>query len=176
METTDSKQDVETKIQPELPKLPFTYLRTNDPNQAQFHDDRISRVKLSGKENKPQTDEKILAPIIEAKERERWVTYEYWRKKGLPQEQVEFKIGDKQVTIYNFSKEKPFSDDHIAIMQDVFEKLATHFPENLSKIRWILIDDIQPASAFGDSDKYPINGEANNFWSTFILYPRGMEL
>lgn len=67
---------------------------------------RVSPVRFGGKDNEPYTDEQIVEMVRQQKETEQWYTLEHWRKKGEPQEQVEFTINGQQVTIYNFNSEE----------------------------------------------------------------------
>lgn len=160
----------------ELPPLPFTYERTLDETKATDREWRVSPVTFVGSENKPRTDNELLERIRERREQKDWFISEYWRKKGQPNEQLEFEVGGKPITVYNFNQDKLFTDAHITRAQKVFEELGSRFPQILDKIRWILIEDIPHASAFGNPEKYPWNGSAKRDWLSFILLPRGMEL
>ncbi len=159
-----------------LPTFPFTYERTNDPNKASYRQWRISPVSIVGKENKPSTDEEIIQMVKEEKERKDWFLLDYWRKKGMPQEQLEIQVSDKLLTVYNFNKEVPFTEEHAVRAKRVLEQLESIMPQVIEKIDWILIDDIAHPSAFGDPDKYPWNGNAMRSYRAFRFLPRGMEL
>lgn len=168
---------MENKIgTPELPPSPFTYEKTLDPKKATYEEWRVSPVSFVGRENKPRTDSEIVSMIREQREQKDWFVNEYWRKKGVPSEQIEVQLGNQHITIYNFNKNKDFTDEHIARTKKVFEELGSRFPQILDSIRWILIDDIPHPSAFGDPEKYPWNGSAKSDWLSFILLPRGLEL
>lgn len=159
-----------------LSPLPFRYERTDDPDATEYKFWRVSPVRFGGQDNEPYTDDQILEMLRQQKEAEEWYTIEHWRKKGVPQEQVEFSINGQQVTIYNFNSEKPLTDEHLERTQSVFQEMASRFPQAMSQIRWIMIDDEQLPSAFGDPEKYPTNGMAYRDWNAFQFYPRGMEL
>ena len=160
----------------ELSPLPFTYVRTDDPKKAFSSQWRISPVSFAGKSNEPRTDSEIVEMVKDERERKDWFITEHWRKKGLPQEQIEFSVNNRKITVYDFNRDKPFTNQHITDTQKVLEQLGSRFPRMLENIRWILIEDIPHASAFGDPVKYPWNGSAKLEWSSFILMPRGMEL
>jgi len=159
-----------------LPTLPFTYQRTDDPTKTEYQQWRTSPVTLRGEKNKPYTDDEIVQMVKRDRESKDWFTTEHWRNKGVPEEQVEFTINGRQVTIYNWSSEKPFTDEHIERVTRVFQELSSKYPQILDQIRWVLIDDFQLPSAFGDPEKYPTNGFAHRSWRAFQLYPRGMDL
>lgn len=160
----------------ELPPLPFTYMRTDDPSRAAFEVWRVSPVVVDGQPNEPKTDEAILESVRRQHEAKEWYTSEYWRKKGQPTEQIEFTVNGRQVTIYNYNKEIFFSEDHIRRTQRVLGELASRFPQVFDQTRWILIDDQQQTSIFGDPEKYPLNGYAMRECNAIRLLPRGMEL
>lgn len=168
---------IQTELpQKEIPALPFTYVRTYDRDSTQYHPWRVNPVRFGGKENKPRTDEEILEEVRKDREDRDWFTYEYWRDKGIPEEQIEFQINDQQITVYNWNKDISFTDEHVQRAQKVFQEFAARFPQILDQIRWVLIDDKSQTSAFGDPDKYPLNGFAMRQWRAFRLLPRGMEL
>ncbi len=160
----------------ELPPLPFTYQRTQNPEEAQYSEWRVSPVYLAGEKNDPKTDESIIESVKRQRKGKDWFTYDSWREKGMPKEQLEFQVGGSQITVYNFSGEKPFTDEHVEKAQKVLSELSARFPQILTKIRWILIDDIAHASFYGDPELYPLNGSAQENWRSFTLLPRGMEL
>lgn len=176
METSTSDTAEQAIPKAELPPLPFTYERTFDPKQAAYQEWRISRISFAGKKNEPKTDDQIVEAVKRQREGTDWFLSEYWRKKGLPQEQLEFLVGEQPITIYNYSQEKPFTDEHVVRMQKALGELASRFPQVVDKIRWILIDDIAHASGFGDPENYPLNGDAMSQWHAFRYLPRGMEL
>lgn len=171
-------ETVESVLQPvpEVKPLPFSYVRTDDATQAQYTEWRVSPISFVDEENKPRTDDEIIEMIKREREGRDWFTSEYWRKKGVPEEQVEFEINGRQITVYNFNKEKSFTDEHAKKTLGVFQQLAVSFPELLDRVRWVLIDNVQQASAFGDPEKYPLNGYAMRDWKAFRLLPRGTEL
>ena len=160
-----------------IPVLPFTYVRTYDSEKAAFQKWRVNPVQIVGvRPNKPLTDDEIVESVKRDKEFQAWYTFESFRKKGLPAEQIEFTVDGRQITVYNYNKDKPFTDEHIERAQRVFQEFTARFPKIMDHLRWILIDDQQLRSAFGDPENYPTNGEAHSYWQAFQLYPRGMEL
>lgn len=159
-----------------LQSLPFTYHRTFDQSQAAYLERRFSLVQVNGAEVNAKTDAEILQIAQEGRENKDWFVSKYWRSKGQPSEAVEFTLNGQQITLYNYGKEKPFTVGHIMQAEKVFQEFTSRFPQILEQIRWILIDDQQPLSAFGDSEKYPINGQAQSHWKAFKLYPRGIGL
>lgn len=178
MEDTELKatQIKETQTKEFLTPLPFAYKRTNDPEKASYREWRVSPVSIKGRENKPRTDEEILEFVRKQHEGKRWYTLEYWREKGLPTEQLELIINDRQITVCNYNREKPFTDRHINRAKEVFGQLAARFPQILNEVRWLLIDNVQPPSLLGDDELYPTNGVATREHQVFRLMPRGMEL
>lgn len=158
-----------------LPSLPFTYERVQDLTQARYSQRRVP-LGIGSRGRKPYTDEEVLQMVIRDKGRKDWFTSEQWRDKGMPAEQIEFFLNGRQITVYNYNQEKPFTDEHVERAKRVFQELASRFPQMLDQIRWVLIDDYQLPSAFGDPEKYPTNGLAHSSWRTFQLFPRGMEL
>jgi len=158
-----------------LPDLPFTYQREQKPEEAQYREWRVSPVVFEGQDNLPRTDEEIIEFVKREHESKQWFTDGYWRKKGVPAEQLEFAINGRSITVYNFNAEKPFSDDHIARAGKVFQELATRFPDVLDKIRWVLVDDVQPPSLLADDERYPTNGTAMREHRAFRFMPRGVE-
>lgn len=118
-----------------LPDLPFTYQKVQTPQEAQYIEWRVSPVVFEGHDNQSRTDDEIIELVKKEHESRRWFTSDYWRKKGVPAEQLEFVINGIIITVYNFNKEKPFSDKHIAEAKRVFKEFATRFPDVLNKIR-----------------------------------------
>lgn len=160
----------------ELSPLPFRYARTDDPKKAFSSQWRISPVSFVGKSNEPRTDSEIAEMVKDERERKDWFIVEYWRKKGQPNEQIEFYVGGQPITIYNYNKNKPFTDSHTERMKKTFSELSSRFPKILDEIRWVIIEDAYHASRFGDPDTFPLNGRSAKDWHSFILEARGMEL
>lgn len=160
----------------ELSPVPFQYIRTYDPEETKYMFPRVSPVSVAGKENLPFTDEELVERVRMEEEGQEWFTTPYWRAKGDPTQQIEFTVDGMPVTLYNFNQERPLSEDHLDRARSVFEKVGTRFPRAVEQARWILLNDIQPPSAFGDNDRYPINGEAHRNWRAVQIYPRGAEL
>jgi len=176
METSIDPVEV-TSLKPEqLAALPFKYERTFTPDQAAYREWRVSPVSLKGVPNEPRTDQEIIEMIKRERESKDWFTSEYWRIKGLPEEQIDFQVNGQAIIVYNWNKRQTFTDEHIKKAQKTFQELASRFPQVIDQIKWILIDDKQEASAFGDPEKYPLNGYALQGWEAFRLLPRGMEL
>ena len=148
-------------------------MRVDDPGSAAF---TVRKTRYLHGQKGPKTDEEIIREIRQSRNNKDWFTSEYWKKKGTPSEQVEFQINDREITVYNFNQEKPFGDEYIEQTKRAFGKLASRFPQILNKLRWVLIDDSEPPSVYGDPVKYPFNGQSDDKWRAFILYPRAMEL
>lgn len=176
MEITTNPLEPKIVEKEQLPALPFKYEQTHSPEQAAYREWRVSPVSFVGVPNEPRTDQEIIEMIKREREGKDWFTSEYWRGKGLPEEQIEFQMNGQPITVYNWNKDKPFADEHVQKSQKAFQELASHFPRILDQIRWVLVDDKQEASAFGDPEKYPLNGYAMRGWNAFRLLPRGMEL
>lgn len=165
-----NKPGIGNQAKETIPPLPFTYERTLDPKQTAFVERRASR------KGHKRTDEEILGMVRKEKEGQEWFMSKYWRNKGMPSEQVEFTINGRQITVYNYAKEKPFTDEHIQRAQKVFEEFSSHFPQILERVRWVLVDDYQLPTALGDPEKYPTMGEVMKKWRSFRLFPIGMRL
>ncbi len=161
-------------VKKDLPELPFTYVRVQNPEEGQYREWRVYPVYFENQENPPRTDEEIIESVKKQHEAKQWYTTEYWLKKGLPAEQIELTINGRSITVYNFNTEKPFSDKHVDSTVKVFQELAARFPEFLEKIRWILIDNVQPTSLLGDDELYPTNGKVAREQQAVIIMPRGM--
>lgn len=159
-----------------VPPLPFTYQQTPDKEEAEFKEWRVSPVSIVGEPNNPRSEEEIVALIKKQKEDGQWYYSEYWREKGVPSEQIDIKIGDSSITVYNWNKDKPFTDFHIEKIQRVLALLYSHFPQAAQQLKWILIDDDENPSIFGDPEKYPLSGYALTAHSAIRIYPRGTEL
>jgi hypothetical protein len=173
----ETARQLDTQKQPDhLSPLPFTYTKTDDPAKAGYTHRRVSGIRIDNNPPTIFTNERILDIVKEKHESSEWYYAEYWRKKGTPQEQIAFQVGEQKITLYNFSAEKPVTDDHLQRMSHAMAELSSRFPQVLEKIQWILIDDIGQESGFGDPEKYPLNGNAMNSWRAFKFTPRGMEL
>ena len=169
-------EEAVTTVREELPSLPFTYESVDDKEKAQYREWRVSPVVFSGEENEPYSDEEIVESVKRQHEAKQWYTTEYWRKKGIPEEQIEFTANGRQITVYNFNKEKPFSDEHVARTKKALSQLASRFPQVLDNIRWVLVDDVQPPSLLADDERYPTKGTAMREHKAFRFMPRGTEL
>src|SRR3989338_6661047 len=115
-------------------ELPFTYVRTKHEQIAAYTVWR-KRLVIEGKPKLLKTDEEIVETVKGQRENKDWYTDEYWRSKGKPSEQIEIKINGNKITIYNWNKEKPFTDEHILLTQKVFREIVSRFPQILKKIR-----------------------------------------
>lgn len=155
----------------ELAPLPFKYERTYIPNLAHY---TWSRVRT--KDKPPPTDYELAKDAKLKKENENWFFQDYWREKGQPQEQLEFDVNGKPITLYNFCKDQLISNEHIFRLQQSIKLLSSHFPQALGNIRWILIDDTEQTSLYGNPEKFPLNGQARKEWQMFRFLRRGMQL
>lgn len=176
MQTSEPKEIPTNEAKEQISPLPFKYERTQDPSQAQFTILRVPIQTVGEEKPTHRTNSEIIEMVRDRKEGQEWFFYEYWRVKGVPKEQIELQVGEQQITIYNFSQEKPFTDEHIERGQKVFEELASRFPQMVKQIRWVLIDNLPHASAFGDPERFSFNGDAMQQWHAFRVLPRGMEL
>lgn len=159
-----------------LPPLPFKYERTFDPLLAQYSEWRISPVRIVGQKNQPASDDIILARVKRGREKKDWFFQDYWREKEQPQEELEFDVNGKPITLYNFCKDQLISNEHISRLQQSIKLLSSHFPQALGNIRWILIDDTEQTSLYGNPEKFPLNGQARKEWQMFRFLRRGMQL
>lgn len=150
-----------------LPPLPFTYIKTDVESDAE---EKVWRNVMG-----IRSDEKLLQEIKDRKEDSAWYISEQWRKKGIPTEQIELQIGEKRITVYNFNKDKRFTDEHLKKLCEILKRFAEHFPSVINILRWILLDNKQQRSAFGDETYYPLNGSTQFKWQSFTMQPRGME-
>lgn len=159
-----------------LVSLPFTYQRVEDPSQALYKEFRQSMfAKSRGADpSPPKTDEELLERIKGEAESREWYFSDYWREKGLPAEQIEFLVGEGQITLYNFNKDTPFSDEHLQKVTRIFQEFSSRFPKALEQIRWILIDDVQYPSWYGDPVSWPASGDGSRKWRERRLLPRAM--
>jgi len=174
MEQGESRREPQEETEASLSRLPFTYQRVFKPEEAQYIEWRVLPVQLEGQANLPRTDEEIIESVKRQHEAKQWFTSEYWRKKGKPVEQTEFTINGKPLTVYNFNSERSFSDEHIAQAVRALQELSKRFPQLLDKIRWVLIDNLQPPSLLGDDERYPTSGTAMKEHQAIRLTPYGM--
>ena len=156
------------------PPLPYSYVRVSDPSSAAFVEKRKFGFVINGKSIPPRTDEEILAKVKNDTEKREWYMAEEWREKPLPQEQIKIQVGDKNIDLYNYGETK-LSDDHLAILNRLFQQYGSHFPQLLDQLNYILIDDKQPNSVWNDENKYPLNGLAMKDWKAFKFSPRGID-
>lgn len=155
---------------------PFTYERVDDPAQADLAYRRVPPIRTVGGEFTPLTDEQILERARQTVESKYWFLDPYWQEKGAPHEQVELQVGDHRIDIFNFNRELPLTEEHLAEISGAIETMAASFPRTVENCQSILIDDIQPPSALGDDELYPQNGDAaQKAHGVFVLNPRAMQ-
>jgi hypothetical protein len=160
-----------------LQELPFSYQQVDKIDDAQYVEKRVFSTEDMVFENeKPRTNEEIIEAVKREHENKKWFTSEYWRAKGMPKEQVEFSIGDKLVTFYNFNKEENLSDEHIKEAKGVLEDFKIRFPKAINNIKWVLVENIQKPSLSGSEELYPTNGIAEKQWQAFVIMPKGMDI
>ncbi len=158
-----------------LAPLPFTYQRVDDPSKAIYKEIRLNMIRgVNEPPRPPFTDEQIVERVKSQAEGREWYFDSYWREKGLPEEQIEFMVGDRQLMLYNFNKEISVSDEHLDKARKILEIYASKFPRALEKINWILIDNIQHPSMYGDTLNWPANGNGMPRSRAFRLLPRAM--
>jgi hypothetical protein len=162
----------------EFPKeLPFSYQQVDGIDDAQYVEKRVFSTEDMVFENEqPRTNEDIIGAVKREHENKKWFTSEYWRTKGMPKEQVEFSIGDKFITFYNFNKEENLSDEHIEEAEKVLKDFETRFPKAVNGVKWVLIEDTQRPSLSGSEELYPTNGIAEKQWQAFVIMPKGMDI
>ncbi|MBU6389018.1 hypothetical protein KGQ71_00725 [Patescibacteria group bacterium] len=156
--------------------LPYRYERTYNREEAEFVEHRMPMIRIVGEGTLPRTDEDILNFIRQQKEMQNWFTMDYWRKKGKPEEQVELNVDGQNISVFNYCKKTPLTEEHIAQLERVYGRLAQHFPEALRNIRYFLINNVQTPSLLGDPERYPTNGSAMARLQAFQLFPRGTGL
>lgn len=159
-----------------LPPLPFIYEKVIDPEEAEFKMRRISSVMVNNEPNKAFTDKQILANIEDRKKETEWFYQDYWREKGKASEQIELKVDVNPLTLYNFDKNNSFDDEKLSSLTKAISQLGRHFPEALSQLRWILVDDTQQKSIYGDTQKFPTNGQVVHGTNAFRFFPRGTRI
>lgn len=151
----------------------ITYQVVSVPDEAEFS---IRRVPVTlARSVEPKSDEQIRSEVEAQVNEQSWQTSEYWRNKGMPQEQIEFTVNGQIVTVYNYNKDARFTDEHQRLTAQTLQRYAIKFPQILEKLKYVLIDDIQEESLFGNDD-YPLNGEAYAKWGAIKVTPRGMGL
>jgi len=164
----------------ELPVLPFEIEFVNNEEDAQYIRDKVERIyDLDGTllEEREKDKDEISRDVEEIKElhkEKKWFTADEYRRK-IPNEQVEFFINDKNITFYNFNKEKELSEIHIEKIKNVFKEMTERFPGSLNNIDWVLIDDVQQPSLSGD-EKFPLNGLADKDRRCLKIMPRAMDI
>lgn len=177
METeTIVKQPIfEKETAKNLPPLPFAYQRTDNESLAKSIQYRALPMILDGEKIESLSDDEILESVKAEKEAKCWHTSEYWRKKGMPDEQVDFLVNYLPITFYNYNKEKPLADEHIIKTQFILSEMSAKFPKLIDHLHYILGNDEQVPSIYGDNEKFPASGMAQAKWHSVQLFPRGME-
>lgn len=92
-------QSLGAEVQPSLPPLPFTYERTYDRDKAEIDTYRVNPWRFAGSTGL-RTDSDILKLVDKSKRNQEWFTYDEWRRKGSPIEQVEFTLGKWRLLVY----------------------------------------------------------------------------
>lgn len=162
-------------IRNELPPLPIEYVRVFDEKGADYIERLIPRVVFTDIPPRTRTPAQALEDIRKMNEEKQWYTEKYWREKGVPHEQINFRVNDKPIVVYNYHGSLKFSDEHIQKTHKAFEVFFSKFPQAIDRMKWLLIEDAQPDSLLGDEQQYPTNGHAYREQQMFKLYPRGME-
>lgn len=165
----------------ELPVLPFEIEFVNKEEDAQYIRDRIEKIydfeSDTYCEGEKKNDSQINKEIEEIKElhkEKKWFTTDNYRRKR-PNEQVEFSINDKNITFYNFNKEKELSESHIEKIKNVFKEMTERFPGSLNNIDWVLIEEIQQPSLSND-ERFPLNGLAEKDMRCLKIMPRALDI
>ena len=159
------------KPKPELAPLPFTFVRTNDEQIAEFIEERMPLVSLARTGQKPSTDEAIIAAVKQQKVGEQWYFQDYWREEGQPSEQIEIRLDGHAITLYNFRPEIQLTDIHVEQLKESLGTFATHFPTVMEKVQWVLIADMKTPDPWGDANTFPLSGTIFESLKTLHLYP-----
>ncbi|MDP3724756.1 MAG: hypothetical protein Q8R11_03965 [bacterium] len=159
------------KPKQELTPLPFTFVRTNDKQIAEFIENRMPLISFTSKGLKPKTDEEIVAVVKQQKVGEQWYTQDYWREKGQPSEQIEIRLDGHAITLYNFRPEIQLTDIHVEQLKESLGTFTARFPNAMEKLRWILIADMPNSNPWGDVDTFPLSGTRSKSLKTLRLYP-----
>lgn len=123
-----------------------------------------------------KNEQEIYKEIRHKVEERCWWLSEKWKEKGLPKEQIEIKIGDNKIEVYNFNREVEFSDKHLEETVHILKKYEEYDPELLKKIKFILINNVQEPSLLDNEEKFPLNGRHTKEQNMIELFPRGMRL
>ncbi len=157
-------EKIEDKTE-KLPPLPFTYERTEDEEEAQF---TIEVPDING-------DNSWFAK--NRKEKSQWYYAPEWRKKGLPQEQIELTVeGKGQITIYNFNHETQLTDEHLKITEEVLAEMVSRFPETINRLRYILINDKRGDPVWVGEDEADCSAITHIHQQTVEFYSKGMDI
>lgn len=123
-----------------------------------------------------KNDKDIYKEIQKTLERNYWWISEHWKEKGLPKEQIEIKIGDHKITVYNFNKDIEFSDKHTKETIDVLQKYENYDRELSKGIKFLLLEDKQNSDMLESNEKFPVNGRNLPEWGAIRIDPRGMRM
>lgn len=152
----------------ELSRNSGSFIRVASRDEA----DRILFRNLIG----INTDEDHQRSLNKYLDQRCWWKQDYWKEQGQPVEQVDIKLDEKKVTIYNFSKEKSLTDQHLNQVRSTLIALAQHFPISLDQLSYILIRSGVQNSAWGDNVRFPNNGSAFDLEKMLSLSEMALEL
>lgn len=156
-------------------QYPFVYTRVFNKDQAQFREFRIPRIRsVTDPPDIQRTDHEILNNISAEVEGSEWFYSNYWREKGNPIDQIEFDIKGKKITFFNFNRDLPFAERYVDEALSVLVEYSRRFPQALDRLKWILLDDAQQPSFYGDSENYPLSGTTDRPRSLIHLFPRAI--
>lgn len=88
--------------------------------------------------------------------------FEYpWKKPdwkdGEPKETINFEVGNQNILLANFNG-MTISERQMQEVTEVLNAFAQHFPDILAFVKYIVVSEKQYDSAFGDEEKFPLNG------------------
>lgn len=121
-----------------------------------------------------KSDREILRELKDSEEKKYWFMDSYWKEKGVPYEQIEVAVGERKITIYNYNRELPLTNRHLQELSELLKIFSQRYPKALENVKYILIDNIQEESVWGDEEKFPYNGEGFQQWQVIKIAPRGM--
>lgn len=159
----------------ELSPLPFTYVKVDEVKQAAITVRRATGFSDKDGNREVRADQDLLQTVKNRQENKEWYYRDELRGKP-PSEQINFLIDGSTITLYNFNKDLPFTDEHVKLTERLLQNMLARFPLLKERLRWILLDDNPLSSVFDDTENYPENGFANAQWKEIKLTRRGMEL
>ncbi|KKP43733.1 MAG: hypothetical protein UR31_C0001G0057 [Parcubacteria group bacterium GW2011_GWA2_33_14] len=100
-----------------------------------------------------------------------WWLQKYWQEKGLPKEQIDIKIGEHEISLYNFNEQ--LQRQHLEELKRAVELLSTVEGEPLRRVKYILIDDKKPINKNTGEE---MRGHVQYNDDVVRIYPKGTDL